>query len=143
MFDQIPLVLAQQSGPGVDKPQAIPEDPVEGIGQTTERSDPQSAPTEQPRRSPGMFDFLPIILIFGVIWFLLMGNQRRDKKKRTKMLAALAKGNKVQTVGGIIGNVVEVRENDVVLKVDENANIRLRFSRSAIQIVLEDKDTPS
>jgi len=55
------------------------------------------------------------------------------------MLAALKKGDKVQTAGGILGTVVEVRDSEVVVKVDENANTRLRFARSAIQAVLDDQ----
>ena len=57
-------------------------------------------------------------------------------KAREKMLAALAKGDKIQTSGGIIGSVVEVRESEVIVKVDENANTRIRFARSAVQTVL-------
>ncbi|MAE67472.1 MAG: preprotein translocase subunit YajC [Phycisphaeraceae bacterium] len=122
--------------------------PTDGAGEAAIETTPgQTTPdpgtdtgTGQGTRGPSLLDFLPFILIIAVFWFILMGGQRREKKKRAKMLSALAKGNKVQTVGGIIANVVEVRENEVVLKVDENANTRLRFARSAIQSVLADKE---
>jgi preprotein translocase subunit YajC len=45
----------------------------------------------------------------------------------------------VQTIGGIIGTVVESRENEVVLKVDETSNTKIKFSRNAIHRVLTDE----
>ena len=51
------------------------------------------------------------------------------------MLATLAKGAKVTTVGGVLGTVVEVRDEEVVVKVDENSNTRMRFAKSAINAV--------
>ena len=81
-----------------------------------------------------------VLLMIGVFWFFVLGGQRRDKKKRAALLAAIRKGDKVQTAGGIIGTVVEVRPADVLLKVDENTNTRIKFARSAIQNILQDKD---
>jgi preprotein translocase subunit YajC len=49
------------------------------------------------------------------------------------MLSALAKGDKVTSIGGICGTVVEVRDDELVVKVDENNNMRLRFARWAIR----------
>mgnify|MGYP005859325481 CR=1 FL=1 len=102
----------------------------------------QGLPPARPPASPlgGLMSFLPIILLFVVFWFILMGGQRREKKKRAEMLSTLGKGAKVQTIGGILGTVVEVRDKDVVVKVDENNNTRLRLAKSAIQTVLADKD---
>lgn len=83
--------------------------------------------------------FILIILVIAVMWIFMIGGQRKEKKKRAKMLEQLSKGAKVQTIGGILGTVVDIRGDEVVVKVDENANTRLRFARSAIQTVLEDK----
>ena len=51
-------------------------------------------------------------------------------------MASLAKGSKVQTIGGILGTVVEVRDDELIVKVDENSNTRLRFAKSAVTTVL-------
>ena len=83
----------------------------------------------------GQFFFIVLIVLAGMIIFSIMG-QRRDRKKRDAMLGALKKHDRVQTIGGVIGSVVDVRTDQVVLKVDENANIRMTFARSAIQQVL-------
>ncbi len=79
---------------------------------------------------------LPIAML--LIMFSTGG--RKEKKKRAAMMASMGKGDKVQTVGGILGTVVEVRDDEIVVKVDENANTRLRFSRTAIQSILESKN---
>ena len=77
-------------------------------------------------------------MMIGVFWLIVMLPQRREKKKRAEMLGALKKGDKIQTIGGIVGSVVEVREDEVVLKVDEANNVRMRFARPAIQVILPD-----
>ncbi len=87
-----------------------------------------------------MSSFVFIMAIFVMLmWWVMGSSQRKEKKKRASMLEALKKGDKVQTIGGVIASVVEVRENDVVLKVDDSSNTRIRFTRGAIQSVLDDK----
>lgn len=87
----------------------------------------------------GLGNFLPFLLI-GVPAIMMlttaMGSSK-EKKKRQAMLSALAKHDRVQTVGGIIGTIVELRDDEMVLKVDESSNTRIRFARSAIQTVLK------
>jgi len=59
---------------------------------------------------------------------------RKQKKQRAQMLASLGKHDRVQTVGGIIGDIVEVRETEIVLRVDDAT--RIRFAKTAVQTVL-------
>jgi len=95
------------------------------------------APGTAPKPQQGPLNIWPLLIIMiAVLWFMMIMPQRKEKKKRQQMLAALAKGDRVQTVGGIIGSVIEIREQEIVLKVDENSNTRMRFSRSAIQSVI-------
>lgn len=80
-----------------------------------------------------------VLLGMIVLWiFLLGGGSRKQKKKQQEMLASMTKGSKVVTIGGIKGSVVEVREDEIVVKVDENNNTRMKFSRDAIRTVLDD-----
>lgn len=140
MFEHIPLILAQEDVQPIGAESApLAEGGGNGEAITGQDGSPGGAP---PARSPwGSFGgLLPLIIIFGLFWFILMGGQRKEKKKRAAMLAALAKGDKVQTSGGVLGTVVEVRDSDVVVKVDENANIRLRFARTAIQSIIKEDD---
>jgi preprotein translocase subunit YajC len=81
----------------------------------------------------------PMLLLFLVMMILFtVFGQRRDKKKRQAMLGSVKKHDKVQTVGGVIGSIVEVKPDTVVLKVDESTNTRITFARSSIQHVLSD-----
>ena len=84
--------------------------------------------------------FLPLILLMFVVMIVwsVMG-QRKEKKKRERLLGSITKHDQVQTVGGIIGSVVDLRKDTVVLKVDESTNTRMTFARSSIQQVLTER----
>jgi preprotein translocase subunit YajC len=88
----------------------------------------------------GLGSFLPMIVIFFAIMYFLMirPNQKRERERRA-MLAALAKGDKVVTTGGICGTVVGLSERSVVVRVDDNVNIE--FLRGAVsQITSHEKE---
>jgi preprotein translocase subunit YajC len=74
-----------------------------------------------------------------ILYIFVFRSKRTQDKKRTDMLSALKRGDRVQTIGGILGTVVEARDTDVLLKVDESSNTKIRFSRSAIHRVLEEE----
>jgi preprotein translocase subunit YajC len=75
--------------------------------------------------------FALIILMF---WWSSRGKKKQEQKHRD-MLSSLKKGDKITTIGGIIGTVIEVRDDEVVVKVDETNNVRMRFIRGAIRDV--------
>ncbi|MCL1929281.1 MAG: preprotein translocase subunit YajC [Treponema sp.] len=89
--------------------------------------------------SAGLLSFLPIVLIFGVFWFFMIRPQNKQRKETQRMLSELKKGDKVVTIGGIHGVVQSVRENSVILKVDESCKIE--FTRSAIASMKEKGDS--
>ena len=106
-----------------------------------EASPPPPEPQEQEKPDGGMLQMLlPLILIFGVFYLLVwrpQSKKRKDEeKKRQDMLASLQKSAHVVTIGGIHGVVASVGEDEVVLKIDEKADIRMRVSRSAIHQVI-------
>jgi preprotein translocase subunit YajC len=118
------------------------------LAQTTVPS--TSQPTSAPAPVGGFGDFFksplffPIILI-GVFLIFSSRNRKNADRKVKDMLGNLKKGDRVQTIGGILGTVVEARDTEVVLKVDETNNTKMRFSRKAIHVVLQDepdKKTP-
>ena len=76
-----------------------------------------------------------IILIF---YFLIIRPQRKRDKEAKDMLAAIKKGDKVVTIGGIRGTVAVVKDNTVILKVDDNT--RIEFSKGAISQILNKKE---
>lgn len=81
--------------------------------------------------------FLPIVLIFVVFYFFLIRPQNKKQKETEKMIAALKKGDKVVTIGGIHGVVATTKENTIIVKVEDGAKIE--FNRSAIATVIADK----
>jgi preprotein translocase subunit YajC len=100
-----------------------------------------AAPTNDGSKGPGgLFTQWPILAMLGllVLVFVLSGRSRKkEQAKRKEMLAALKKGDRVTTIGGLIGNVLEIKGDEVLVKVDENANVKMRFQRWAIQAVGE------
>jgi preprotein translocase subunit YajC len=93
----------------------------------------------------GIFDqnalvqFLPLILIFVVFYFLLIRPQQRKAKDQKTMLGALRRGDRVVTGGGIIGTVARV-DNPEEVVVDIAENVRVRVVRSTITTVLAKPD---
>ena len=75
--------------------------------------------------------FLPILLIFGIFYFLLFLPMQRQKKQTAKMLAELQNGDTVITSGGIVGTIVAIDNDTLVLRVKPD-NIKLQVARSAV-----------
>lgn len=66
-----------------------------------------------------------LLLIFVVMWFFMIRPQRKQQKELEKFRAGLQKGDKVVTVGGIYGTVVEIKEKSVLIEVDKDVKIRV------------------
>jgi preprotein translocase subunit YajC len=94
--------------------------------------------------APGWFQLLqgplfPLMVGVLILYLFVFRSKRTQDKKRTDMLSNLKRGDRVQTIGGILGTVIEARDTDVLLKVDESSNTKIRFSRSAIHRVVEEE----
>ena len=105
-----------------------------------------AAPATGGSAAPGWFQLLqgplfPLMVGVLILYLFVFRSKRQTDKKRTDMLSNLKRGDKVQTIGGILGTVVEARDTDVLLKVDESSNTKIRFSRSAIHRVVEEEKT--
>ena len=74
-------------------------------------------------------------LIIVVFYFLVIRPQNKKKKDAAKMLEAMKKGDRVVTIGGMHGTIDAVKDNEVILKVDDN--VKIKFSKSAISSVVE------
>lgn len=69
--------------------------------------------------------FLPLILIFLVFYFLLIRPQQKRAKEHKNFLESLQKGNEVVTVGGLIGRIVGLTDQVVTLEVSENVRVKV------------------
>lgn len=77
-----------------------------------------------------MGQMLMILLVIVVFYFFMIRPQMRKAKLENKFRAGLAKGDKVVTIGGVHGKIVEVAETSLLVEVDQN--VKLRIEKSAI-----------
>ena len=90
------------------------------------------APTpggENPSGTDMLMQFLPLILMFVIFWFLLIRPQQKRAKAHKQMLSELKRGDNVVTSSGIIGRILEIDDEQVML---ESGDSKLRISRAAI-----------
>lgn len=82
----------------------------------------------------GFGSFIPLILIFVAMYFLLIRPQQKKMKQHQEMVSALAKGDEVTTNGGILGKIVSLDDSFVTVEIAQNVSIKLQ--RGAIANVL-------
>ena len=100
-----------------------------------------SQPAAPAQRQPSIFEpqFFGVLLVFVfVFYWFIMRPQQKERQRHDALLKGLKRNDRVQTIGGIIATVLEVRDHEVVLKIDESSNVKVRFSRGAIKEVLRD-----
>ena len=87
--------------------------------------------------------FIPFLLIGLLFYFMILRPERQRRSDQAGMLENLKKNDRIVTSGGIYGTVVNVQkgDSDVVIKVDENSNTRLRVVRSSISRIINDTDS--
>jgi preprotein translocase subunit YajC len=78
--------------------------------------------------------FLPLIILFGIFYFMLIRPQMKRAKEQRSMIAALAKGDEVLTNGGLLGRIDEIAEQFVTLEIAPNVTVKLQ--KQAISAVL-------
>ena len=128
-------ILAETDG---DTSTGITSEPVTTEGQTSTTApgnvpaDPNAAAETTARRPFGGSQWIFIALMFVMMYFILFRAPRKKQQQHKQMVQSLAKNDKVRTIGGIIGTVVDVKGDEVILKVDESNNTKIRVSASAI-----------
>ena len=73
----------------------------------------------------GLVQFLPIILLFVGMWFLIIAPQRKRQKAHDKMLSELQTGDEIVTSGGVYGTITNVKEDRFVVRIADNTKIEL------------------
>ncbi len=104
-------------------------------------STPPTTPTTGGQGPSGANVLLFPGLMIGMIVFMFLtmrSQKKREKRQKEEMLERMSKNDRVLTIGGVIGTVISVKENEVVLKVDESTNTKMTFLSSAIQRVITD-----
>ena len=83
---------------------------------------------------PGFIGFLPIILMFVLLYFLMIRPQMKRAKEQKAMIEALQKGDEVVTAGGVVGRITKLGEQYVTLEIAPSTEIVVQ--RSAVQVPL-------
>jgi preprotein translocase subunit YajC len=81
-----------------------------------------------------LMSFLPLVILFGIFYFMLIRPQMKRAKEQRAMIAALAKGDEVLTNGGILGRIEDMAEQFVTLEIAPNVVVKLQ--KQAISAVL-------
>ena len=80
--------------------------------------------------------FVPLILIFLIMYFLLIRPQQKKVKEHQAMVAALRRGDRVVTQGGVLGKVTRVKEGDAEIELEIAPNVRVQVVRSTVAQVV-------
>jgi preprotein translocase subunit YajC len=86
-----------------------------------------------------LMQMVPLVLILGIFYFLLIRPERKRQKQREALISAVKKGDRVMTTSGIYATVAALADDSLTLQIAEG--VRVRFSRQAIQSVIGD-DAP-
>jgi preprotein translocase subunit YajC len=81
-------------------------------------------------------------MIFAIFFFLVIRPQMRKEKERQEMLKNIKKNDKVVTAGGMLGTVVSVKDRWVVLKIDENKDIRAKVLLGSVTDIVSEEGKP-
>ena len=85
--------------------------------------------------SSAIAQFIPLILIFAIMYFLLIRPQQKKMKEHQKMVESLRRGDQVVTQGGLIGKVSKVKEDNEI-EVELAEGVRVRVVKSTVAQVL-------
>lgn len=132
-------ILAEADGQG----QTVGMEPAGQTDQTTtststDGSNSTTDPGNTPK--PGL-DPIQIVIfggIFVLMWFMMFRGPKKKQQEHQKMVSSLSKNDRVRTIGGIFATVLDVRDDEIVLKIDESTNTKMRVVPSAIATVLKD-----
>jgi preprotein translocase subunit YajC len=85
----------------------------------------------------GLAQFLPLVLIFGVFYFILIRPQQQKQKQLKASLAGIKRGDKVVTSGGILGVVQKTKEGSNEVEVEIAPNVRVIVLRETISAIVK------
>lgn len=127
--------VAQEGGNVLGAPQSSA--PIGGAGTAGDGSGGGAS-------GPGGIGFfmpiLAVMMVFLIISTTMSG--RKEKKRRAAMLAAIGKKDRVQTLGGMIGTIVEVKGDEYLLETDRSSNSRAWIAKTAVSSVLRSANKP-
>ena len=104
---------------------------------------PVAPPAQQPQGSPwDLFKGLlvPMGAVFVIFWLLVFRPESRKRKERERMISGVKKGDTILTQGGILGKVWRVDGGEVVVVIDKDNDVKVRFTKAAVVDVIRQED---
>lgn len=83
---------------------------------------------------------LPMVLLFGIMYFLMIRPQQKEQKKKDLMLSELAVGDTVLTTSGFYGTIIDISDDTVIVEFGNNRNCRIPMQKSAVAVVEKPED---
>ena len=120
------LAQADDSVVSTDMPEG------EAIEQTLQPGEQSTAQPQGETAKPSMTPMIMLVVGMVVIMFISMRGPKKKQKQHKEMVKALAKNDRVRTIGGIIGTIIDVKDDEITLKVDESNNTKMKFTPNAI-----------
>jgi preprotein translocase subunit YajC len=105
---------------------SAPNTPVQPVGAT------------KPQPTPWSF-YAMMAAMMILLYFMMIRGPKKKQQQQKQMIQSLKKNDRVQTIGGILGTVLDVKDDEVTLKVDETNNTKIRVVVSAIGRVLSEE----
>jgi preprotein translocase subunit YajC len=91
---------------------------------------------QQQTSSNPLMQFLPLVFIVAIFYFLVFMPMQRQKKQQAAMLSNLQSGSEILTTGGIVGTIISITGDMLVVRVKPD-NIKLQIARSAVSSVIQ------
>ena len=96
--------------------------------------------TKEPPPASNLWKQMPFFaLIFIVMYMLLFRGPKKKQQEHKKMVASIQKNARVRTIGGILGTVINVKDDEITIKIDESNNTKMTIIPGAIAAVLSDE----
>jgi len=131
------LALAESNTPGETVIKAVDTNAQQQqTNSTTQVADTNSVATPAPKPQSQWSQLIFIGLIFVVLYFMMFRGPKKRQQQQEQMVKSLKKNDRVQTIGGIFGTVLEVTDTEVTLKIDESNNTKIKILPSAVNKVL-------
>jgi len=119
-------------------PVVIAAEPIDAAAEAqTAQADPNSGPQTPAKKQSPYTQFIFIGLIFVMLYFVMFRGPKKKQQKQKQMMSSLKKNDRVQTIGGIMGTIIDVADNEITLKIDESNNTKMKIVSNAIARVIE------
>jgi preprotein translocase subunit YajC len=136
------LILAQASPNSASAPAPITAEPVTGQTTTSTVSSAPNTPGQMPpagKQASPWSGYALLIVMFVLLYFMMFRGPRKKQQQQKQMIQSLKKNDRVQTIGGILGTVLDVKDDEITLKIDETNNTKIKIVAGAVSRVLSDE----